>query len=114
MTRPRNKYGANPTVVDGIRFASAKEARRWAELQMLERAGEIRALKRQVPIMLWGQNGPLKTRTGRLMRLTVDFSYEDRRAGWARIYEDSKGTITRDYDVRRAVAAAMGIEVKET
>ena len=108
-----NKFGAIATTVDGIRFDSLRESRRWGELRLLEKAGEIRNLSRQVAIPLMGQNGPLKTRTGKPMRLTVDFVYEDRRLGWARVYEDSKGAITRDYEVRRAVAAAMGIEVVE-
>lgn len=109
-----NKYNARRTIVDGIAFASAKEALRYAEPQLLQRAGEIRALRRQVKIPLMGQHGPLKTRQGRLMRLTVDFTYEDRRLGWATVYEDAKGVPTRDYEVRRAVAGAMGIEVRES
>lgn len=109
-----NKYGAIPTTVDGIRFDSLKEARRWGELRLLEKAGEIRNLRRQVVIPLEGKNAPLKTRTGRQMKLTVDFHYEDKRLGWAEVFEDSKGNPTRDYEVRRAVAQAMGYEVKET
>ncbi len=109
-----NKFGAIPTVVDGIRFPSVREARRWSELRLLEMSGEIRNLKRQVKIDLQGRDGPLKTRTGRQMRLTVDFVYEDKRLGWAVVYEDAKGKPTRDYEVRRAVAQAMGIEVVET
>ena len=109
-----NKFNAVATVVDGIRFPSMKEARRWGELSLLERGGQIRNLRRQVPIRLIGQNAPLKTRTGKPMKLTVDFVYEDSRLGWATVYEDSKGKPTRDYEVRRAVAAAMGIEVTES
>lgn len=109
-----NKFRAIATTVDGIRFDSLKEARRWGELRLLERAGQIRNLKRQVAIDLQGKNGPLRTRKGRCMRLTVDFVYEDSRLGWAAVYEDSKGVPTRDYEVRRAVAQAMGIEVIET
>ena len=109
-----NKFGAIPTTVDGIRFDSMREARRWGELRLLEQAGEIRNLRRQVAIPLEGRDAPLKTRTGRAMRLTVDFVYEDRRLNWAEVYEDSKGKPTRDYEVRRAVAQAMGIEVKES
>ena len=108
-----NKFSAIATTVDGIRFDSLKEARRWAELRLLERAGLIRNLRHQVVIPLQGQNGPLKTRTGRHMRLTVDFAYEDARLNWALVYEDAKGMPTRDYEVRRAVAQAMGIEVTE-
>ena len=108
----RNKYNAQPQMVDGIRFDSKREAKRWAELKLLERAGEISNLKRQVPIKLEGRDRPLTTRTGRQMRLTVDFQYTDNRTGLT-IFEDSKGVPTRDYEVRRAVAAAQGIEVIE-
>lgn len=109
-----NKYSAIATTVDGIRFDSMKEARRWGELRLLECAGEVRNLRRQVVIPLIGRDGPLKTRTGRQMKLTVDFVYEDRRLNWATVHEDSKGVSTRDYEVRRAVAAAMGIQVIDT
>ena len=40
------------------------------------------------------------------------FAYTDLRTGRT-IYEDAKGVPTRDYEVRRAVAAAQGIEVIE-
>ena len=110
-----NKYSAKRTTTpDGITHASGKEARRWGELLLLERAGEIRKLRRQVAIKLVGQHGPINTSTGRQMRLTVDFAYEDKRLDWLTVYEESKGMRTRDYDVRVAVARAMGIAVKET
>jgi len=109
-----NKFGAISTTVDGIKFPSLKEARRWGELRLMEKAGEIRNLRRQVAIPLMGQNGPLRTRTGRPMKITVDFVYEDRRLGWAEVYEDSKGKPTRDYEVRKAVVEAMGLEILET
>lgn len=81
------------------------------DLQLLQRAGEISDLKRQVKVELHGQLGPLLTRTGRKMKLTFDFAYrEDGRL----IYEDTKGYPTRDYEVRVAVVKAMGLEVKET
>ena len=43
-----NKYHANKTTVDGITFDSAKEANRYHELLLLECAGQIQHLKRQV------------------------------------------------------------------
>jgi hypothetical protein len=43
----KSKYAAIPTIVDGIRFASKKEARRYTELKLLERAGEITCLELQ-------------------------------------------------------------------
>ncbi len=107
-----NKFSAKRTVLDGIEFDSKREAKRWAELCLLKRAGEIADLRRQVPLMLEGRDGPLLTRTGRRMRLTVDFAYTDLRTGLT-IYEDAKGVPTRDYEVRRAVAAAQGMEIRE-
>ena len=108
------KFKSIAVTEDGIRFPSIKEATRWRELTLLQRGGEIRNLRRQVAIKLVGRDGPILTRTGRAMKLTIDFAYEDKRLGWAEVYEESKGMRTRDYDVRLAVAQAMGIKVKET
>jgi hypothetical protein len=41
------KHGNRKTVVDGIEFDSAKEARRYTELKLMERAGKISDLKLQ-------------------------------------------------------------------
>jgi hypothetical protein len=41
------KYRNKPTEVDGIRFASKAEARRWGELKLMEAAGMISHLTRQ-------------------------------------------------------------------
>lgn len=43
----RTKYNAHKTEVDGIKFDSRKEARRWEELMALAEAGEITELERQ-------------------------------------------------------------------
>ena len=113
MRKP-NKYRAQRTTVDGITFDSKKEAERYQQLKLLEVVGEIINLRRQVALPLVGQHGPIKTRTGRQMRLTVDFVYEEWCYGWKTIYEEVKGTRTRDYEVRRAVVQAMGIDILET
>ena len=42
------KYHAKRTRLDGLTFDSQKEARRYAELKLLERAGQIHSLRRQV------------------------------------------------------------------
>ena len=48
-----NKYGNVKTVTsDGIKHDSIKEANRWCELKLLERAGKITDLQRQVPFEL--------------------------------------------------------------
>lgn len=49
-----SKYRNKPIVVDGERFDSGVEYKRWLELKLLERAGEIRDLQRQVKFPLCG------------------------------------------------------------
>lgn len=107
-----NKFGAIATTVDGIRFDSLKEARRWSQLRLLEKAGEIRNLKRQVRIGLEGKNGPVTFQpSGRKAAYVADFTYEDRRLGWATVIEDSKGHETPEFKLKRAILAAQGVEV---
>lgn len=43
--RSPNKFSAVRTVVDGIKFDSKMEARRYSELKLLERAGVIKGLR---------------------------------------------------------------------
>ena len=107
----RNKYGAKKTQVGEVTFDSKKEAQRYMELQLLERAGEISNLRRQVKIDLMGQHRPLYTRTGRKMRLTIDYAYVE---DGVEVLEDSKGVWTRDFEVRYAVAVAMGLNLRVT
>ena len=40
-TTRRNKFGAKPTIVDGKRFMSKLEAKRYGQLKLLWEAGEI-------------------------------------------------------------------------
>ena len=109
--KTRTKYGAKKTQVGEVTFDSKKEAQRFMELQLLERAGEISNLRRQVKIDLMGQHRPLYTRTGRKMRLTIDYAYVE---DGVEVLEDSKGVWTRDFEVRYAVAIAMGLNLRVT
>lgn len=45
--KPVRKYGNNKVTVDGIEFDSKKEAQRYAELKLLQRAGKISGLELQ-------------------------------------------------------------------
>ena len=49
---PSAKYGNHKMEIDGIEFASRKEANRYAELKILEQAGEIKDLKLQEKFVL--------------------------------------------------------------
>ena len=108
----RHKYGAIPTTVDGIRFASKKEARRYSELLLLQRAGEIEDLQLQPVFVLKCQS-----KSGELVAIAkylADFQYVDRRGGLQVVVEDVKGVRTQVYKIKkRWVEAQYGITIKE-
>lgn len=48
----KHKFKAKPTELDGIKFASKKEAKRYRDLKTLQELGEILFFLRQVPFHL--------------------------------------------------------------
>jgi len=52
--RRKNKFGAKPTTIDGIRFSSKKEGDWYRNLQHRQNIGEIKCFLRQVPFHLPG------------------------------------------------------------
>ncbi|MZR14242.1 DUF1064 domain-containing protein [Maritimibacter sp. DP07] len=110
--RAKNKFGAERVELDGFSFDSKREARRWAALKQEQRLGFITGLQRQVSIELKGRDGPLLTPKGRVMRYVADFVYTDAATG-TQVVEDAKGHPTKEFKVKRAVLAAMGIEIRE-
>jgi len=102
--------GTKRTVVEGIKFASKREAKRFGELRQLQRAGIIRDLKLQVPFPLHGKDGPILTPTGRQMRYKADFQYFDVRLN-CMVTEDAKGWATDVSKMKLAIMAAQGVEV---
>lgn len=108
-----SKYRNQKTIVDGITFDSKKEANRWAELKLLERAGEISFLERQPSFVLI----PKQVRDGKVIeRQTVykaDFTYQDNKTGET-VVEDVKGVRTKEYSLKRKLMLwEYGIMVKE-
>lgn len=102
-----SKYHAQTTLVDGIRFASRKEAARYRELRLLEQAGAIQDLHLQVPFVLLP-----KSQYGRAVKYIADFVYIQ---GGKQVVEDAKGYRTDVYKLkRRLMAELLGIEIKET
>ena len=102
-----NKYGAQPTTIDNIRFASKREAYRYQNLKLLQEANEIEALQLQFPFEI-KINGIL------VCRYIADFCYTDRTTGEA-IVEDVKGVRTPLYKLKRKLMSAVhGIEILET
>lgn len=103
-----NKYYAKKTVVGGIRFDSLREARRYQELLLLEHAGQITGLRRQVRYDLV-VNGV------KIGRYTADFIYAE---NGNNVVEDVKSPATkkaRDYILRKKLMLALfDIAIKET
>lgn len=101
----RNKYRAIKTVVDGIKFDSKAEARRYSVLKILEKAGEISSLELQPKYDLV-ING---TKVG---FYKADFRYV--RDGEL-IVEDVKGMKTPIYNLKKKMIKAIyGIDILET
>lgn len=101
------KYHNCKTIVDGIRFDSKKEAKRYLELKILEKEGQISHLKLQFPFILISPS-----KYGRAIKYVADFVYYE---GNKRVVEDVKGVRTPVYKLKkRLMAEIYGIEVKET
>lgn len=109
----RRVRGTKPVTVQGIKFHSTGEAKRFVYLRQLERAGIIENLRLQVPIELQGRDGPILTPTGKVMTYKADFVYFDKRIN-AEVVEDKKGPPTDTYIMKKAILAAQGVDVKET
>ena len=106
--RGRNKYGAIPVVIDGHRFDSTAEGRRYEQLKLLLDAGEITNLTLQPRF-------PLPVKGVVICEYRADFSYLDRDGTF--IVEDVKGgaaTKTQVYKIKkRLMAVCHGIDITE-
>lgn len=107
------KYHNQPVVVNGIKFDSRREARRYQELQLLLRAGEISQLEMQKKYTLIPTQKKPSGGTERAVTYTADFVYKDNRTGKETV-EDAKGMKTQQGIIRRKLMLYIhGIEVKE-
>lgn len=89
------KYRNKPVHVDGLRFDSRKEGRRYGDLKMLERAGAIQGLEVHPVFKLFahGPDGPVGGR-----RYTADFRYIE---GNKDVVEDVKSEPTKRTEAYR-------------
>lgn len=100
------KYRNQPVEIDGHRFASKAEARRYGELKLLERANQIAHLELQPRF-------PLHVREVLVCTYVADFAYMLQGRG---IVEDVKSPATRTPQYRikvKLLRALTGIEVRE-
>lgn len=110
-----NKYHAAKCTVDGIRFDSRKEARRYQELRYLEAAGAIAALELQPEYRIVVTPIAPPARAIDCGRFRADFRYRDLGSG-AVVIEDAKSAATKTtaYRLRkRLIEAIYGISIVE-
>ena len=102
-----SKYGnIKTTTSDGITHDSIKEANRWCELKLLERAGKIQDLQRQVKFELIPKQGK-----ERAIYYIADFVYTE---NGRQVVEDVKGFRTKEYKLKKRMLLYFnGISIKE-
>jgi len=116
----RSKYRAVRQTVDGINFASQAEARRYRELKLLEKAGEIHELKLQyrMPLLVPTRFAAGTHQIQKIGDYVADFMYctccETKCYGREAVIEDVKGFKTPMYRwKKRHVEVQYGVTIKE-
>ena len=109
------KYNNKKVVLNGITFDSQKEARRYQDLSLLERAGEINDLELQKAFILAESvKFESEPRHKPAVKYVADFVY---RENGQLVVEDVKSTMTRNLPVYRLKKHLMksvhGIEIRE-
>lgn len=122
-----NKYYNKKITIDGQVFDSRKEARRYSELILLQKAGKITDLQTQVSFELipaqyerferYGKNGQ-RLKDGvrcveKAVKYIADFVYKE---NGVRVVEDTKSpaTRTKDYVIKRKLMLHIhGIKIRE-
>lgn len=108
------KYGNRIIETEDGTFDSVKEFIHWQELKLLEKAGEIYELKRQVPFVLIPTQ---KDERGKVIEREVkyiaDFTYRNM-SDHRLVVEDTKGMKTREYILKRKMMLyILGIRITE-
>ena len=117
IQKSKSKYKNKPVTVDNIRFPSVKEATRYKELTLLQKAGKIKSLALQVPYILipaqYAMVDGKKKCIERSVKYVADFVYYDTEAEqW--IVEDTKGMRTKEYILKRKLMMhTYGIRIHE-
>lgn len=109
-----SKYLNKKTVIDGVTFDSKKEAARYRQLRLLEKAGRVADLRLQVPYELLPKQKRADGETEACVRYVADFVYtEDGR----QVVEDVKSDATRRLQLyvlkRKPMLWVHGITLRE-
>jgi hypothetical protein len=106
-----NKYKNKKITIDGEVFDSRKEYARYRELALLQRAGQISDLQRQVKYELIPQQRINGKVVERACSYIADFVYVENKKT---VVEDTKGFRTPDYKIKRKLMLYIhGIQIQE-
>ena len=127
-----NKYNNRKIEINGIRFDSRKEAKRYVQLMHAMRVGAIRDLRLQVDFTIQEAYTDCQGKRIRAIRYRADFTYqltgdfpasisaEDRElwrryieSGKETVVEDVKGVKTQAYKLKEKLMAQKGISIRE-
>lgn len=93
-----NKYRNKKIIIDGIKFDSIAEGRRYKELKLLEKAGKISDLELQPKFELQEKYTNAKGEHVRAITYKADFCYIENEKI---IVEDVKGVITKEFAIKK-------------
>ena len=109
----RSKYGNKKTNNKGVLFDSGRESRRYSTLLLMQKAGEISNLERQVAFELIPKQRLSNGKCERSCKYILDFRYTDKDDFV--VHNDSKGKRTPEYIIKRKLMKFIhGIEILET
>ena len=107
-----SKYHSKKITINGQTFDSQLEARRFRELLLLERAGAITGLQRQVKFELIPSQRIGGKVVERACGYVADFVYME---NGQKVVEDAKGYKTPEYIIKRKLMLWVhGIQIRET
>lgn len=113
MAKPL-KYRNTPTTIGGEKYRSKREAARHQDLLLLQRAGQIAELRREVPYQLApGVKIEGETRARPAIRYVADFTWVDVATGKP-VVADAKGMSTDVFRLKKHLMAVVhGIHIRE-
>ena len=109
--RNRSKLRNIKTTVDGHKFDSKREANRYCELKLMQRAGEISDLELQPQFVLQEAFRDAQGKHRRAIKYRADFRYTK---GDKTIVEDVKGHKTPLYLVKKKLLLKRLVSHKNT
>ena len=106
-----SKYNARKTVLDGHTFDSVRESHRYADLKLLQRAGQISGLELQ-PVYILQEAFEHGGKRHRAITYRADFRYVE---GGKVVVEDSKGFSNPLYLLKKKLLLCRypGIDFRE-